>query len=340
MADLTEFNEELKKKNLRGYWETLQGDVYREPASSFQPHLWKWSEVYDAINKAGELVGLDASFRRVLQLCNPSLKASACHTLVLNLQLLKPGEHALAHRHTNGAIRFVIKGRGAHVVVEGESFEIGEGDFLTTPNWTWHDHINDSDQTTIWLDGLDSPLVRMLEIGFHEPLKEKKQAISKPAGNSLYEFSPIRPNWVRVDSIQPPAYSYRWKDTERVLKCVGERPGDPFDGILLEYANPLTGGPTLPTMSCAIQMIRPGEKTRSHRHTSTALYHVFRGRGATVIGATRYEWESGDSFVIPLWHFHRHENLIDQEAILFVMTDKPAMDALGFYREQAEDQRP
>lgn len=193
MEDLKEFNEELKKKNLRGYWESYQGEVYREPAPSFKPHLWKWSDVYEAITKAGEVIGLEFSSRRVIQLCNPSLKTSAAHTMVLNLQLLKPGEHAPAHRHTNGAIRFVIKGRGAHVVVEGESFEIAEGDFLTTPSWTWHDHINDSDQTMIWLDGLDAPLVRMLEVGFHEPLKEKKQVVSKPEGNAIHEFSPIVP---------------------------------------------------------------------------------------------------------------------------------------------------
>lgn len=84
-------------------------------------------------------------------------------------------------------------------------------------------------------------------------------------------------------------------------------------------------------------MLRPCEKTQSHRHTSSALYHVFRGKGATVIDGSRYAWETGDSFVVPLWHFHRHENVSDQEAILFVMTDKPLMDALGFYRDEAEN---
>lgn len=337
MADLEQFNEELRKKNLRGYWQNVQGDVYREPIPSFEPYLWKWSDVEEAINKAGEAVSLESSFRRVIQFCNPSLGGATTHTLVLNLQMLKPGEQALAHRHTAGAIRFVIKGRGAHVVVEGESFEIGEGDFLTTPNWTWHDHLNDSDQTLLWLDGLDSPLVRLLQTDFHEPYKNKKQPVSKPANSSLYQLTPIRPNWVRPDSIQPPGYRYRWEETEKVLKNVGEHPGDPFEGILLEYVNPLTGGPTLPTMSCQIQMLRPGEKTKCHRHTSSAIYHVFRGRGATIIDDIRYEWGPGDSMVVPLWRFHYHENYSDKEAILFVMTDKPVMDALGFYREEAKE---
>ena len=62
----------------------------------------------------------------------------------------------------------------------------------------------------------------------------------------------------------------------------------------------------------------------------------FRGRGTTVIDGRRYEWETGDSFVVPLWRFHYHENKSDKEAILFFMTDKPVMDALGFYREESE----
>lgn len=334
MADLNEFSEELRTKNLKGYWEVYQGEVYREPHSSFEPHLWKWEDIYPAILKAGELVDFEASVRRVLMLRNPSLKHSAAHTMVLNIQLLKPGEHAPPHRHTNGAIRFVIRGSGARMVVEGESFDIAEGDFITTPNWTRHDHVNDSDTPMLWMDGLDAPLVRTLEVGFHEPLKDAKQSVSSLEAQSRQARSPIRPSWVRSHSIQPPAYCYKWEDTERMLQTVGEQPGDPYDGVLLDYANPLTGGPTLPTLSCGIQMLRPGEKTKAHRHTSTALYHVFKGQGATTIDGVRYEWGPGDSFVVPLWRFHDHENANDREAILFVMTDKPLMDALGLYRAE------
>jgi gentisate 1,2-dioxygenase len=42
------------------------------------------------------------------------------------------------------------------------------GDLVLTPNWSWHDHANDTDAPMIWLDGLDTPLVRMLEAGFYE----------------------------------------------------------------------------------------------------------------------------------------------------------------------------
>jgi 1-hydroxy-2-naphthoate dioxygenase len=337
MKDLKEFNEELRKKNLGGYWQTIQ-DVYREPAS-YAPHLWKWKDVDEAIRKAGDVIGLDASSRRVVQLRHPTLNGPTSHTLQLNIQMLKPGEHANAHRHTLAGIRFVIKGSGVLCIVDGENFALGEGDLLTTPNWTWHEHVNNSAEPVFWLDGLDSPLVRTLlpDIGFFEPHETGRQPLLRPDGTAAREFGFIRPSWVRSDSDQPPAYCYRWQDTEMALKSGGEKSGDPYDGILLQYVNPLTGGPTLPTLMCSIQMLRPGEKTKSHRHTNTAIYHVVRGKGMTTIGDIEYQWEAGDSFVVPFWRLHRHENRSDQNSILFAMTDRPIMELLGFYREDKAD---
>ena len=130
-------------------------------------------------------------------------------------------------------------------------------------------------------------------------------------------------------------YRYRWEDTEKALTALGERPGDPHDGIVLRYINPVTGGSTLPTLSCEIHMLRPGEATQPHRHTSSMIYHAFRGSGVTTIGDKTFEWSEGDSFTIPQWQAHNHANRSKQPAILFVMSDKPVLDALGFYREES-----
>ena len=190
---LKAFEDELQSKNFKGYWQNVQGDVYREPVPSYEPCHWRGKDLFAAIEKAGEVVGLDLSFRRVIQLWNPSLKNGTTRTLVLNLQMLKSGEEALSHRHIAGAVRFVVKGSGARLIVEGESFEIGEGDFATTPSWTWHDHENNAGQTMLWLDGLDSPLVRLLETDFHEPDPRKKQTVNKPEGYSASTLGALRP---------------------------------------------------------------------------------------------------------------------------------------------------
>jgi len=38
---------------------------------------------------------------------------------------------------------------------------------------------------------------------------------------------------------------------------------------------------------------------------------------------------------VPVWHAHRHQNSSSDEAILFSMSDAPALKALGLYREEA-----
>jgi gentisate 1,2-dioxygenase len=336
--NLEEFTRELKEKNLMGYWSMARGDLKQEPSAPFSPCLWKWQEVSQAMEKAGEIVGLDRSqqFRRFIGFHNPALKVGTTHTLLLGAQLVKPGEVAAAHRHTMGAIRFVIRGGGAQTTIEGEPFPMEEGDLVTTPNSTWHDHFNGSEKPIIWLDGADGPLIRFLGIGFSEPFHDRQQPHTRPRGLSARELAPCRPSWIRQDSIQPRPYRYRWEDTESRFKALGEHPGEPHDGLLLSYVDPLSGGPTLPTFSCEIQMLRPGEETKAHRHTSTAIYHAFKGKGFTVIGDTRYDWECGDSFVVPLWSWHHHENSSKEPAILFSINDSPLMEALGFYREEPE----
>jgi len=83
-----------------------------------------------------------------------------------------------------------------------------------------------------------------------------------------------------------------------------------------------------------MQMFRPGERCHSHRHTYSVVYHVFRGSGTTWIGDEQFAWEQGDSFVVPLWHWHAHENTSKEPAILFSINDGPAIEGLGFFREE------
>ena len=332
--DNSEFDRALERKNLFGYWNVGTGSAYAEPAASFEPCLWKAKDLFEALNRAGTDLSLEQTFRRFIGFSTPSLKNTTTHTVILGAQLVKPGEIAEAHRHTMGAIRFVIRGGGAQTTVDGEPFPMESGDLITTPGGTWHDHYNGSTEPVIWLDGADRPLMKYLQIGFHEPFNQRQQLHSRSVDTSTRELGPLRPNWISASSPRIPPYRYTWHDAAKALQVLGEQPGDPCDGILLRYVNPLTGGPTLPTLSCELQMLRPAEQTKSHRHTSTPVYHVFKGKGFTMIDDIRFEWEAGDSFTVPLWRWHHHGNGSGEEAVLFVMNDRPVMEALGFYREQ------
>ncbi len=334
MISLDGFTQELKERNLLGYWSIPnRNDEFRQPMPTFRPFIWKWRAIHDALWRASELIGRNEAHRRFIGFQHPDIPFGTSHTVLMGGQLVRPHEVAPAHRHTMEAIRFVVQGQGACTVVEGEKFPMEEGDLITTPNWTWHDHVNAGDAPIMWLDGANGPMVQYFQAGFGELYRAEKQLITKPTGLCERKYGAVRPEKPSLLASFRPPYRYRWEETEKTFEMLAEDSGDPFDGILLRYETPLGGGYTLPTMSCEIQMLRPGEKTRRHRHTHTVIYHAFRGSGATMVGDERLEWEQGDSFVVPLWMWHAHENTTRQAAILFSINDRPVMETLGLYRE-------
>ena len=103
----------------------------------------------------------------------------------------------------------------------------------------------------------------------------------------------------------------------------------------MEYLDPATGRSVVPALGCYLQMLRPGVRTRAHRETSSAVYHVVAGAGATLIDGVRHAWGEGDFFAIPPRALHAHVNDGGAPAILYSVQDVPLLKALGFYRVEA-----
>jgi gentisate 1,2-dioxygenase len=327
---LAELDSQLEKNQLAGFWKT------RVPGHSAEaPYLWKWEQLLDGLLKASETIGIEQAERRAIRLVSPHVPTkSTSHTVQFTFSIVNPGEVAKAHRHNMAAIRFVVQGKGAYTAVDGEKFTMEEGDLILTPNWTWHEHHNESEDPIIWLDGLDGPLIQSLNVLFFEESEKPEQLITRATGESLSRLGFARAPKKDQTHLRGVPFRYAWQDTYKALKLMSENDQDPHDGTLLRYINPATGGYTYPTMSCEIQLFRPKQITKMHRHTSTAIYHVFKGRGRTAVGETYLEWEKGDSFVIPLWQWHSHENSSDQEAVLFSINDRPVIETLQLYREE------
>ena len=333
---VSRLDRDMAEKNLSGYWRLGMEGLPPHPMTSVEPCLWRWADVRESLVRAGEVISLENSERRVVRLVNPGLdqkQAFATHTLQISFQYVKPGENARAHRHTPAALRFVIQGNGAYTTVNGQQCVMEPGDLILTPKLTWHDHSNDSKEPMLWLDGLDFPLVTALHQVMQERYSERRQPIEKSSEEVIDKLGASVRHGVPVADF----FHYKWRDTEKTLRELikSSAARNRFDGYLLEYRNPLTGGPTMPTIQCAVQLLPANDETETHRHTSTVIYHVFRGKGATQIGERRFDWEQGDSFVVPLWYHHRHLNRSSAEdAILFSMSDAPVLKALDLYREE------
>jgi gentisate 1,2-dioxygenase len=224
-----------------------------------------------------------------------------------------PGEIARAHRHSGAALRLIIEGGGGYTVVNGERVPMSPGDLVLTPNWSWHDHANDTDAPMIWLDGLDTPLVRMLEAGFYEEYHQERQELGTPVNASEWHY---------------PISEMRAALQRLAAATIG-------DEITLEYTNRRTGGPVMPTIACHMQLLRPGEKMQARRRVCCANYHVIEGAGYSVVGDQRLDWEDKDVFTVPTWTFYEHVNSGDRPALLFSFSDAPVMKALSLYRDQA-----
>jgi gentisate 1,2-dioxygenase len=337
--EMQRFVDTLSPLHVYPLWEQ-KGLLIRKPTTQAVPYLWPYAPIRERLLEAGRLISAEDAERRVLILKNPGLdgKPAATARLYAGLQLVLPNEVAPDHHHAASAIRFVVEGKGAYTAVDGERAIMEPGDLVLTAAWASHDHGNETSEPMIWLDGLDLPIVNGLECAFFETAESKKQELLRPddASERLYAHGQLRPTWIQWTKNYSPLLKYPWKQTERILFDAlrdGEA-GSPTDGILFQYTNPFTGGPVLPTMACFAQLLAPGLRTRAHCHTTSAVYHVVRGSGTTVIDGQAIHWKERDTFALPGWALHEHHNDTGEPAVLFSFTDDPTLRALGFYREQ------
>jgi gentisate 1,2-dioxygenase len=310
--ELQAYYTQLRAQHVTPAW--LSEAVSAAPQSAAVPYLWHWKDLRPQAMRAAALVGTAQAERRVLRLSNPGLGAIASQTLVANIQIVMPGEIARAHRHSAAALRLIIEGKGGYTVVNGARVPMFPGDLVLTPNWCWHDHANDTDAPMIWLDGLDTPLVRLLEAGFFEEYPHDRQEVGAVGNASQWH--------------------YPMSEMRAALNRLAAEGGNADTGIVLEYRNRAADGPVMPTISCHMQLLRPGEATRAWRRVCRTNYHAVEGTGFSVIGGVRLDWEDKDVFTVPAWTFCEHVNTTDRPAFLFCFSDAPVMKALSLYREE------
>ncbi|MGO4382826.1 cupin domain-containing protein [Specibacter sp. RAF43] len=340
---LDEYYQVLKKADAGALW-TVANDIepwYPQPKSA--PMLWKYRDMRPLVEEALGLVNADDAGRRVIMLVNPGRvdASAAVGNLYTGLQIMGPGESMTAHRHMAAALRFVVEGKGAWTVVDGQKLTVGPRDFAITPSGAFHEHGNESSDTNvIWQDGLDIPLVNALDAGFYEVHPNLYQDVDPVPNHSYlkYGVGQLRPygfedSWPKRYS---PLFAYPWEQVHDALQNVAKTsPGSECDGYILEYSNPITGGSVMPTLSAHMQMLLPGQATKAHRHTGSVIYNVAQGAGYTVIAGKRYDWTQGDIFCVPSWAWHEHVNIDpSQEAFLFSFNDFPVMRSLDFWREE------
>ena len=137
---------------------------------------------------------------------------------------------------------------------------------------------------------MDTSLTQFLDVWFAEKYPEgHSQPVTKPDGYHMKRFGALRTN-AALDGPGPFPIKYSWRDTMAALEEIAQAgETDPYDGAVLDYVNPQSGGPTTATLHCRVQMLRPGKATRSHRHACSTVYFVVRGAGESRVGKSKVE---------------------------------------------------
>jgi gentisate 1,2-dioxygenase len=291
-----------------GWIERKDPILWSAPDTAFKPMHWSFSTSRAALEAAGRLIDTRMAERRNLVLRNPIPRneTATLRTLLCAYQSILPGERARSHRHTPHALRVILEAEGAYSIVDGEKHPMETGDVMLTPGWCWHGHGHEGNAAAFWWDGLDVPLVGLLEPMFFEEHAQAYEPVRRSAADSPFRFT--------------------WAWTQRMLERA-ERDPEEVMGRAIRLEAPL-----MPTLALTIHRLDSGEATRPCREVANSIYVVMQGSGRSSVGETTFEWERGDTFCAPLWHAVSHTATTD--SVLFHLSDEPVMRFSAYYRRE------
>jgi gentisate 1,2-dioxygenase len=322
------------------------------------PHRWRWKDYRPFLDHINEIASradvspIEFADRQSILLTNPGLggRLQVTNTIHCAISIYTPGDVAPAHIHSANASRTILGEKGGYTNVEGERCEAVRGDLIVTPNGTWHDHGNDSDTPVIWIDMLDWPLMEVLDCAWVDLNYQgagaasnayiQKTVYTDGHSNRLYGHGGLKPTFVshqrgwgqHADAI----IHYRGADVREALDGLRNEAGDPYEGIQLEFVNPVTGEPVFATLNYSAQLLRPGEETRAKRETCSTFMVAMDGCGYTEVGGQRFDWEPNDIVVMPNFLWRRHVNTGKSDAVLYTVSDAALLRNIGQYRAQGK----
>lgn len=296
----------LRERRFTAGWHKKTPSLWKEPKTEFQPRNWQYTEAKRLMDLAGQWIDTELAERRNLLMYDPvgDNEYASLATLVCAYQMLKPTEHARAHRHTPNALRLVLDAQDeVYTVVDGVRLAMRPGDVLLTPGWTHHSHFNNGGSNAYWIDFLDVPLVHRLESMFFEPHPDHYQKVVETPEKSPWRFS--------------------IEDQARLLAAARDNNG---------HRHAVLETPSMRSIRLIVHALASSSATRKCRVAANRIWAVIAGSGATEVGDKRIEWQRGDVFTVPIWQPYRIQAGTDAQ--LLEVSDAPVHEAFGFYREQ------
>ena len=146
--------------------------------------LYRWAETEQALHELAKMESDpfdDVAFDYV----NPTTGGHVMPTIGCRIQMLRPGFHTRAHRHSYASVFHVFRGSGS-TIVDGVQIDWSQGDFVALPPLSWHEHLNRSDSEPAFLySSIDEPVIEALNLlsedeyaehGGYQPVTSKYSA--------------------------------------------------------------------------------------------------------------------------------------------------------------------
>ena len=270
--------------NLAPLW--LSPTAHKPPAPPQEAHLWEWSKTRPLLEKAFDATSPEMVERRVLQYLTPYSKSPedeyTVGTMLACVQCLLPGETARPHRHSMGAIRFVLEGSGATTIVNGKPCPMEYGDLILTPAWCWHEHHHDGDVPVLWLDALDVPLHGYLGTARFQPPPVTDMPETVP--DAAFAAAGFLPADSLSETRHSPVFRYSYAEAKRALASA---PAAPDGSRTIRYSNPISGEQAQPLLDCTMVALERDKETARRRSNASTACVVVAGIG------TIADWRQG-----------------------------------------------
>jgi gentisate 1,2-dioxygenase len=293
---LAPYYSELGRLRFSPGWARPEPSMWPVPKPKFKPAMWRYAAARSALDQAGEFVPVEQAERRNLIMVNPieGNVYATTRNLVAAYQCVKGGETARTHRHTPAALRLVLEAKpGTFTVVNGARVDMMPGDVVLTPSWSWHGHVNETDQTSFWIDFLDIPFVQLTEAMFFEQYP----------GGGLEAITSSGPTPFRIPA--------------------AEALGEGRDAKLVEIAKGV-----MPTIALHLMRQPAGGHLYAEKSTTNNIYAVVSGKARfTAEGGLTETLEPGDVIAVPCWHQHAIDSA--EDTVVLRVSDEPLLAKLG-----------
>lgn len=254
----------------------------------------------------------------------------------------------LGHRHTVEAVIHILQGSG-HSIIDGTRYDWKTGDFICVPMFSWHRHINSSDQDMVYVACTTGPLSFAIGLAIYEDERFADQWVFAQQGEGA--LGTLIPGGVqRIPSAAElgdgqaaefyreelqfaPLEEVRRRQSRVLVKAEDLKFERTIMGRVAHVVHPKLGFlvRVLSTMLLELDQAIP---TASHRHQYEETAYVLKGEGRSFIADREYKWAAGDALFVPPFEWHQHLGVGSEPARLLVHTNRPLVENLGLNSTQ------